>query len=387
MRVAHCVSGATRRLAVVQAQKLMKESIIDGLGGDEVVMFFVVHSTDTTYNGHRRGERVRQTGAAEAIRGMNESVGVGKAEVVRDPSCKNPRARARVNCCGLKKMRWHVAVGPLMQFWIDECFEAVTQYERSQKVKFDWVTRIRPDVACAGPLPSLQSLDTSFLHAVAKENQCFWDTLFLIPRHLLSRFREASFGLYKKEAPLLPGDNAAACPGNARQPEMSQFFCLLDLKVPIRIHLGPFYCFLLAPKKQDTIRGCERRLSGRNSTSYYRDILPLNNSTEYPFCGAATDNSTLSYNNSDSAHNTTTTHSLCASDAVTSVLRRIYDDVPEDEHNRALLRSDNIRKCKPPRLRRPPATKTIRRSPPSERQTRLASRAKTARRPKPPAPQ
>jgi len=326
LRVAHCVTGAARRLAMPAAQALLRDTVIEGLGG-EASVFLLVHGTDDTYNGRRRGEKRKQTaGAVGAVDGFNESIGrregrssraLAFGEVVRDSSCKNPRARAGVNCCGLRGMRWHVSVGPLMHFWIDECFARVAAYEETHKRRFDWVTRIRPDLACAGALPNLETLDATAVHALAKENRCMWDTLFLIPRGYFDSFREASFGgIYAKQAPLVTDVNGTHCPGNPRQPEMTQFARLTAAGIRVRVHVAPpWHCFLLVPNRQDTLRGCERRLTGRGGNVSYGDFRDL--IVDQEFCDPKPEAF-------DAAQR------LCDAPAVQATLDRIYNDDNEE---------------------------------------------------------
>jgi hypothetical protein len=45
-----------------------------------------------------------------------------------------------------------------------DCFRLVEEYETGEGMRFDWVTRIRPDTAIVRPVVSVKTLDSRFFY-------------------------------------------------------------------------------------------------------------------------------------------------------------------------------------------------------------------------------
>jgi hypothetical protein len=93
-------------------------------------------------------------------------------------------------------------------------------YERNQGIKFDWVVRSRPDLACAQPLPNLARLPAHTVYSTMKERGEMWDTLFLVPRHLLTSFRNASMFVAERSP---PDPKECLDPARNKMPEVALF--------------------------------------------------------------------------------------------------------------------------------------------------------------------
>mmetsp|Transcript_53870 Transcript_53870/g.122791 ORF Transcript_53870/g.122791 Transcript_53870/m.122791 type:complete len:528 (+) Transcript_53870:62-1645(+) len=241
-------------------------------------LFVIMHNHDANRYGKARkqfkDEDVRLTldslvkgGRDAATIPPGVSLSIAQTWTTDAMDCTAREARSRLPCCDPRRHAKNGARGMLINLWPDECFQKVEDYEARHGVRFAWVVKSRPDLACARPLPSLRSLPPDRVYSTIKERGEMWDPLFLIPRPLLRAFRNQSMFVA-----LNPGKLDCANSGRQKVPEVPLFADLVhgvkggpEKGVPLQ--RLPLPCALARPPNaglnaaQETARECTKRLA------------------------------------------------------------------------------------------------------------------------------
>lgn len=179
--VAHCIAGQPREfISTPGLRKALKHRVFQKFSAKPVV--FAVFVTSAYHNAQQASEirdgldgyartqveEIRNDSLATLVAGMEE-VGVQRAlllnESCHDPSCmENPQLQCDAQDLGLRQgfdnrdgRLHHICDVQFKRF--QSCMTLVEEYEQEHRMKFDWVTRNRPDVYWLKPIVSASQLE------------------------------------------------------------------------------------------------------------------------------------------------------------------------------------------------------------------------------------
>eukprot|EP00613_Pedinella_sp_CCMP2098_P031528 CAMPEP_0171739118 /NCGR_PEP_ID=MMETSP0991-20121206/34036_1 /TAXON_ID=483369 /ORGANISM="non described non described, Strain CCMP2098" /LENGTH=693 /DNA_ID=CAMNT_0012336661 /DNA_START=172 /DNA_END=2250 /DNA_ORIENTATION=- len=155
-RVAHCVAGSARTLWHPKAYKQLQDNFIDALGGDyNTFMFLKLSDSKATYSGLGRSFAPELESLSAALAYMHPT------KLVFAPEKPASSYSVRDSGCTLvDKFSKPVFAGNILgqMDTLRDCYRLVEEFEVTEGIRFDFVTRIRPDTAVLQPVQSIHSL-------------------------------------------------------------------------------------------------------------------------------------------------------------------------------------------------------------------------------------
>jgi hypothetical protein len=193
LAVAHCIVGGARTLTnpAVHGTLIRNGIAAAALGASaprsrDVFIVLLGEGTEKATPAGRGGKpHLGSTLAAW----VNTTFSPRVLRFVGDSSCTNPLVAAeQLPCCSPESNPSQRPPKALQFFWIAHAMKEVLSYERAHDFRYDWVTRLRPDLVVLEPFPALRLLPTSRVYVTAKDGATTWDVLHLVPRALLPAF-------------------------------------------------------------------------------------------------------------------------------------------------------------------------------------------------------
>ena len=163
-RIAHCIAGSARTLWHHKAHGTIQSNFIEGLGGDYNTFMYI--KLDDS-----RAAAQSLTHHKNGVHPLNAQLGIlrtafkvlAPTTLVVAPNTPPEAFLPRQSGCRLGGFTEANQVNLVGQIdTLRDCFRLVEEYERDKSMRFDWVTRIRPDTSIVRPVPAWCSFETQF---------------------------------------------------------------------------------------------------------------------------------------------------------------------------------------------------------------------------------
>lgn len=196
-RVAHCIVGSARTLWHPHAYKSIQDNFISALGGNyNTFMYLKLEDSKGILpalkvgHGHRPIYNAHLEQLHDAIAYLNPTKLIVAPE---KPINVYSKREAGCSLVGYSDVAVAGLVGQIDA--LRDCFRLVEEFEATEGMRFDWVTRIRPDTAIVRPVVPLCTLNSRYFYL---SSQAFIDHVGIFGRDLASAFFTFSDGFYNQ---------------------------------------------------------------------------------------------------------------------------------------------------------------------------------------------
>ena len=186
-RVAHMIAGNARTLYDARAYQTIQTNFIEAFGGIYNTFVYLKLEDDKLANVKTRyAASVDEKRLADALRVLAPT---DQVISVKNKDVRNPK-------CNLVGYRTDLIRLVAQLDTLRECFRLVEKYEAAHGMKFDWITRLRPDTVIAYPIKPMCFFDSHFTYLPGKPPG----------QRAVNSFLDAHF--YIDHAAIMPRDQA-----------------------------------------------------------------------------------------------------------------------------------------------------------------------------------
>ena len=186
-RVAHCIVGSARTLWHPHAYKSIQNNFIEALGGSyNTFMYLKLEDSKELFPVTKLNKNRRPTYNAR-LEELNDAIAyLNPTKVVIAPEKPVEVYLKQFSGCSLVGFHDNNIENLVGQIdTLRDCFRLVEEYESSEGMRFDWVTRIRPDTAIVRPVVPVRTLDSRFFYL---SSQAYVDHIGIFSRNLATHF-------------------------------------------------------------------------------------------------------------------------------------------------------------------------------------------------------
>ena len=157
-RVAHMITGNARTLYDPRAYHTLQTNFIEAFGGRYNTFLYLKLSDDVLANVKKRySSSISEDKLADALKVLAPTDYVITAQ---NKNVRNPN-------CSLVGFRPDLIRLVAQLHTLRECFRLVQKFEESNRMKFDWITRLRPDTVIAYPIKPYCFFDRQYTYLPA----------------------------------------------------------------------------------------------------------------------------------------------------------------------------------------------------------------------------
>jgi hypothetical protein len=196
-RVAHCIVGSARTLWHPHAYKSIQDNFISALGGNyNTFMYIKLEDSKELFpalkvgHGHRPIYNAHLEQLDDAIAFLNPTKLIIAPE---KPINVYSKREAGCSLVGYSDLAVAGLVGQIDT--LRDCFRLVEEFESTEGMRFDWVTRIRPDTAIVRPVVPLCTLNSRYFYL---SSQAFIDHVGIFGRDSATAFFTFIDGFYSQ---------------------------------------------------------------------------------------------------------------------------------------------------------------------------------------------
>lgn len=203
--VAVCLVGVVRSFQVPWMRKNIAANVIDADPAARFTLFALLTLRDTPRRGTRAAPTPTRDNVQDWLRKLSDRVDVAAVNFTDDAPLP---ATAQCNASGNASASSREALGPAADMvrrfaLVEACFTAlVVPHEQARHRRFDFVVRLRPDVAYALPLPLFSSVKSGHV-LVSANHHTTSDHLWIARRDVapaaFSAVQYLCFGMKRRE--------------------------------------------------------------------------------------------------------------------------------------------------------------------------------------------